>query len=65
MNQVALGFINAVKRQAIKDCDQRISSYTFTDTEYENDPIRLRIDAAAGAPGQYNSEWFYLFDAKA
>ena len=50
IDQVALGFINAVKRQAIEDCDQYITSYTFTDTEYEDDPIRIRINAAAGAP---------------
>lgn len=50
VNQVALGFINAVKRQAIEDCDQYMTSYTFTDTEYENDPIRIRINAAAGGP---------------
>lgn len=49
-NQVALGFINAVKREAIKDCDQYIASYTFTDTEYADDPIRIQINAAAGGP---------------
>lgn len=50
INQVALGFINAIKRQAIKDCDQYITSYSFTDTEYEDDPVRIRVNAAAGAP---------------
>lgn len=50
VNQVALGFINAVKRQAIEDCDQYITSYSFTDTEYADDPIRIRVYAAAGAP---------------
>ena len=39
-----------MKVQALEDCDQYIPSYTFTDTEYENDPIRIRIDAAAAAP---------------
>lgn len=48
VNQVALGFINAVKREAIQNCDQHITSYTFTDTEYEDDPIRIQIDAAPG-----------------
>ncbi|KAF6227159.1 hypothetical protein HO133_008601 [Letharia lupina] len=50
IDQVALGFINAVKREAIKDCDQYIASYTFTDTEYADDPIRIQINAAAGGP---------------
>ena len=50
VNQIALGFINAVKRQAIEDCDQHITSYTFTDTEYADDPIRIQMNAAAGAP---------------
>lgn len=50
LNEVALGFINAVKRQAIKDCEQHITSYTYTDTEYEDNSIRIRINAAAGAP---------------
>ena len=48
VNQVALGFINALKKQAIENCNEYITSYTFTDTEYENDPIRIRINAAAG-----------------
>ena len=50
INQVALGFINAVKRQAIEDCNEHIRTYTFTDTEYEDDPIRIQIVAAAGSP---------------
>lgn len=52
VNQVALGSINAVKCEAIKDCDQYITSYTFIDTEYEDDPIRIHVDAAAGSPEQ-------------
>ena len=50
INQVALGFINAMKLQALEDCDQHITSYTYTDTEYENTGIRIRINAAAAAP---------------
>ena len=50
LNKFALGFINAVKIQAIEDCEQYIRSYTFTDTEYEDSPIRIRINAAAGGP---------------
>ena len=56
INQVALGFINAVKVQAIENCNQRMSTYTFTDTEYEDDPIRIEINAAAGSPVRHRSK---------
>ncbi len=49
-NEVALGFINAMKLQAIEDCDEGITHYTFTETEYEDSQIRLRIVAVVGAP---------------
>lgn len=64
INQVALGFINAVKRQAIEDCDQYVTSYFFTDTEYENDPIRIRIDAVAGSPVGQLIRCNYLYAIK-
>ena len=51
-NQVALGFINAMKIEAIKDCDERMTSYTFTDTEYEESDVRIRVTAADRAPQQ-------------
>ena len=50
INEVALGFINAMKLQALEDCDDHIPRYTFTDTEYEYSPIRIRIVALVGAP---------------
>ncbi len=64
VNEIALGFINAVKREAIEDCDQYITSYTFTDTEYENDPIRIRINAAAGGPEGQLVRCNYLYAIK-
>ena len=50
VNQIALGFINAMKIQALKDFNQHIINYAFIDTEYADDPIRIRIEGAAGAP---------------
>ena len=50
VNQIALGFINAVKIQALKDFDQHIVNYAFIDTEYADDPTRIRIEGALGAP---------------
>ena len=50
VNQIALGFINAVKLQALKDFNQHIINYVFIDTEYADDPIRIRLEGAAGAP---------------
>lgn len=49
ITQVALGFINAMKLQALQDCDEHMTSYTFTDTEYEDSEIRIRVQAVAGA----------------
>lgn len=50
VNQIALGFINAMKIQALEDFDQHITNYAFIDTEYADDPIRIRVEGAAGAP---------------
>ena len=50
VNQIALGFINAVKIQALKDFNQHIINYAFIDTEYADDPIRIRMEGAPGAP---------------
>ena len=47
-NEVALGLINAMKVQAIQDCEQHMTSYTFTDSEYGDSEIRIRINAAQG-----------------
>ena len=55
INQVALGFINAMKTQSIEDCDEHMSTYTFIDTEYEDDPIRIRIHSVAGSPVRHFS----------
>ena len=49
-NPVALGFINAMKLQALQDCDEHMTSYIFTDTEYGDSEIRLQVHAVAGAP---------------
>ena len=64
VNEVALGFINALKGQAIENCNQYITSYTYTDTEYENDPIRIRINAAAGSPDGQLVRCNYMFAIK-
>ena len=50
VNQIALGFINAVKIQALKDFNQHIVNYAFIDTEYADDPIRIRMEGEPGAP---------------
>ena len=50
VNQIALGFINAMKIQALKDFNQHIVNYAFIDTEYADDPIRIRMEGVAGAP---------------
>lgn len=39
-----------MKIQALEDCDQQVTSYTFTDTEYEDSAIRIRVNAVEGAP---------------
>ena len=50
VNQIALGFINAMKLQALKDFNEHIINYAFIDTEYADDPIRIRMDGVAGVP---------------
>ena len=50
VNQIALGFINAMKIQALKDFNQHIVNYAFIDIEYADDPIRIRMEGVAGAP---------------
>ena len=47
---VALSFINAMKLGALKDCDERLTSYTYTDTEYQDSDIRIRVTAEENAP---------------
>ena len=49
-NEVALGFINAMKLQALEDCDDHVTRYTYTDMEYEDSPIRITVVALVGAP---------------
>ena len=49
ITQVALGFINAMKLQALQDCDEHMTSYTFTETEYEVSEIRIGVQAVARA----------------
>ena len=50
MNEVALGFINAMKLQALQDCDGYIASYDFTRSEYQDSRVHIRVNAAARAP---------------
>ena len=50
INQIALGFINAMKLQALEDYNQHITNYAFVDTEYADDPIRIRVKGAADGP---------------
>ena len=47
---VALSFINAMKLGALRDCDERLTSYTYTDTEYQDSDIRIRVAAEENAP---------------
>ena len=47
---VALSFINAMKLGALRDCNERMTTYTFTDTEYQDSEIRIRVTAAEHAP---------------
>lgn len=53
-----------MKQEAIKDCNQYIRSYTFTDTEYQTSPIRIRINALAGAPQGQLVRCNFLFAIK-
>ena len=47
---VALSFINAMKLGALRDCNERMTRYTFTDTEYQDSEIRIRVTAEEHAP---------------
>ena len=47
---VALSFINAMKLGTLRDCNERLTSYTFTDTEYHDSDIRIRVTAVEDAP---------------
>ena len=47
---VALSFINAMKLGALDDCNERLTRYTFTDTEYQDSDIRIRMTALEDAP---------------
>ena len=38
-----------MKIQALEDCDQQVTSYTFTNTEYEESALRMRLNAWPGA----------------
>ena len=50
LNGVALSFINAMKLGALGDCNERLTRYTFTDTEYQDSDIRIRMTAVQAAP---------------
>ena len=39
-----------MKLQALEDCDEIMTSYTYTDTEYSDSDIRIRVNAVADAP---------------
>lgn len=39
-----------MKVQALQDCNEQVTSYTFTDTEYEDSAIRIQVNPVAGAP---------------
>ena len=64
VNQAALGFINAMKNEALKDCNEYVTSYDFTDTEYEDDTVRIRINAVAGGPERQLVRCNYLHAIK-
>ena len=50
VNYVALSFINAMKLGALEDCDERLTSYTYTDAEYQDSEIRIQVTAVNEAP---------------
>ena len=50
VNGIALSFINAMKLGALEDCDERLTRYTFTDTEYQDSEIRIQVTAVNDAP---------------
>ena len=39
-----------MKLGALEDCDERLTSYTFTDTEYQDSVIRIQVTAVNDAP---------------
>ena len=39
-----------MKLGALKGCDERLTSYTYTDTEYQDSDIRIRVTAEENAP---------------
>ena len=50
IEQIALGFINALKEEGLQNADEELPRYAFTDTSYADDPVRILIIAAPGAP---------------
>lgn len=49
LEQIALGFINALKRLALSDAKAALPQYSNADQEYPDDPVRIRMDSAGYA----------------
>ena len=50
VEQIALGFIDALVEQGLLDVDEIERAYYFVDTKYEEDPVRIRMLAIPSAP---------------
>ena len=50
VEEVALGFINALKLESLEDASEQIYTYAFDDNEYEDGVIRIRCRTVPYAP---------------
>lgn len=49
VEQIALGFINSIKILALGDAKAILPRYFHIDNEYDDDPVRIRMDSASSA----------------
>lgn len=49
VEEIALGFIDAQVEQGLADANEQQTYYYFTNTKYDDDPVRIRIEASSFA----------------
>lgn len=64
VEQIALGFINAMKGQALENAGDILSHFYFTDTEYADDPVRIRMDPTGYATRRQRTRAHLMYALK-
>lgn len=63
MEELALGFINALKLQGLENSADAQPTYAFEDTEYPDGKIRVQMEAVQNAPRTTRSSVMYALAA--